>query len=83
MKNTKIKINLPKQLTINIPSLGEIPLENVMEIIAKDGKDYIYRMIEQRVIEAFAKKHEKRIGKAVRDLMAEKEDEILKILNLK
>jgi len=82
MKEVKIKIHLPEELTVHIPTLSEIDLDSVLEIIAKDGKELIYRTIRDGVLDAFRGKHEKLIGSVVKRLMDEKEDEIKKILEI-
>jgi hypothetical protein len=55
---------------------------NLMEF-KKEGYELIIDVIKRRVLIAFQKKYEKLIGKAVKDLMADKEDEIKEILGIK
>jgi hypothetical protein len=82
MKEVKIKIRLPKELTVHIPTLSEVDLDSVLEIIAIDGKKLINQTITDRVLTAFLEKHDKLIGKVVGRLMEEKEEEIKKILEI-
>ena len=82
MNELKIKIKLPSMVTVHMPSFGDVDLVAVMEVLAKDGRQLILRVIKDRVLEEFQKKHEKLIGKAVKTLMAEKEEEIKKILEI-
>jgi hypothetical protein len=83
MKEIKVKIHLPKELTVNIPTLGKVELDDVLEIISKDGKKLINRVIADGVLRAFQDKHRKLIGKVIEEIMYEKEDEIKDLLKLK
>ena len=82
MNELKLKIQIPNEVTVHIPSFSDIDLEVVLRAIYKDGKALIERVVKDRVLMAFQEKHEKLIGKAVEELMAEKEDEIKKVIGL-
>ncbi len=83
MEYVDIKIKLPSTLTIKIPSLSDIPLDGVMKVVMENGIKRIKETITERAIDAFIKQNEKVIGKVVKRLVAEKEREIRKILELK
>ncbi len=80
MKEVIVKIKLPEQVTVHIPTFSDIGLEGVLDVIARDGRRLIEETITDRVLETFVKKHEKLIGKKVKELVSEKEEEIKKLI---
>ena len=83
METLKVKIKMPSELTLHIPTLSDPDLESIMRIISTRGVQSIQETISDMVIEEFAKKHEKLIGSAVRKLLDEKEEDIKKLIGLK
>lgn len=83
MEYVDIKIQLPSTITVKIPAFSDIPMEGVFEVIMKDGVKRIKETITERAIEAFIRQNEKAIGRVVKRLVAEKEKEIRRILELK
>ena len=81
MKEVKVKIQIPSEVTVNIPTFSEVPLEMVGEAIAKNGVKLIQEVIMERVLARFVHEHEEYIQARVESLIEEKRDEIKKLLN--
>lgn len=83
LKNLKIKIGLPAEITLNIPSLNDIELEDCMHYVSQQGVKYIKDVIKDKVLQRFVEIHKPLIGDVVERLVNEKSDEIKKLLELK
>ena len=81
MKEIKVKISLPAEVTVNIPSFSEVPLQDVAKAIAGNGVKLIQSIIADRVMEKFVAEHEDYIQDEIERLVEEKRDEIKAILN--
>jgi hypothetical protein len=80
MREVKVKIALPSEVTVNIPSLSEVPLEDVLVCIGSHGTKLIQEIIRDRVLARFIAEHEEYIQQEVENLLEEKRDEIKKLL---
>lgn len=83
MEYVDIKVKLPSTITIKIPSFSDIPLHGVAKAMMDTGIKRMKETITDRAVQEFLKQNERIIGKAVKRLVAEKEKEIKKILQLK
>jgi len=76
MKNIKIKLKLPEEIIVNIPTLSNIELENVLELINIEGKNLIYRKVQELAIEKFLEKHQKLIKETAKKVLEKIENEL-------
>ena len=74
---TKIRLKLPAEVTIHIPSFSDITLEHCFEIAAKDGVRLIERTIAEMIAKEVLKRHSARIEKLVNQKTSEIEDSII------
>jgi len=81
MKEVKLEIKLPETVTVHIPSFSNISMEDVINVLAKDGVNLIKETVKRRVLEEFVKRHESYIQEQVSILLDEKSEEITKLLN--
>jgi hypothetical protein len=80
-KTNKVVIRLPKTLTVNIPAFDDMNLEDVLNIVATDGKDFIHKKVKELVMEEFIKKQGPIIKKAAKQVVDKKQKDLIRIFN--
>ena len=80
MSLIKVRIKLPEEVTVNIPSFSDVEFDDVADAIANHGVKLMKETIERRVIDRFIQEHEPYIQKEVERLVEEKRDEFKKLL---
>lgn len=77
MNETKIKLKLPAEVVVHIPTLSDMDLEKCFEIAAKDGMRLIESTIAKMIAEEIVKGSKKRIEALVQKKLTEHGEEII------
>lgn len=83
MEEYKIKLKLPSEVVIHIPSFSEMTLERCMQVATKDGLTFVERTITELIAEEIVKRNMAMIKKFVDKQVPEIEHNIIQQVLIK
>ena len=77
MNELKIKLKLPSEVVVHIPTFSDITLESCLKVAMNDGVRLIESVLAREIAQAILKKHRKKFKDLVTKGLFSAEDEIV------
>lgn len=77
MNEFKIKLKLPSEVVVNIPTFSDITLESCFKVAMNDGVKLIESVLAREIAQEILKKHRKKFKGLVTKGLFSVEDEIV------